>query len=423
MNSTLTPRLLIQIGGHFSQAPRPQKEAAAAIAAGFTVHVRGAWWDEGLAEEDLQLARKIGVDFRPVVDLRSTVGARGWMRIRHRLAKEAFLRFGLVTACSYGIGAPEMLREASRLQPALTMVHSEAGLWVADQLIKKGFRVGVDFEDWFSEDLPTSERRGRPVRQIKALERHLLRRAHLTLSPTRVMAIALAQDAGTERIPLVVPNCFPAAPLHPATGGLRDARDEKAVSFYWFSQTIGPGRGLESLAKALPNLCGPWELHLRGNLRGYDRWFEETFPTSVRSRVNLHPCVSNEELPMRSGSHDVGLALEVPYCLNKDFTASNKIFEYLRCGLAVIASKTKGQLEVMERCPEAGWVVPSDDAAGLGSAMQLCLDRPASLLVAKSAARRAGAEVWNWDSFAQELTRHLSVSIYKTNGASGNTGA
>lgn len=126
---------------------------------------------------------------------------------------------------------------------------------------------------------------------------------------------------------------------------------------------------------------------------------------------------------MRSGSHDVGLALEVPYCLNKDFTASNKIFEYLRCGLAVIASKTKGQLEVMERCPEAGWVVPSDDAAGLGSAMQLCLDRPASLLVAKSAARRAGAEVWNWDSFAQELTRHLSVSIYKTNGASGNTGA
>jgi glycosyltransferase involved in cell wall biosynthesis len=411
MNLTLTRRLLIQIGGHFAHAPRPQKEAAAAKAAGFTVHVRGAWWDEGLAAEDLQLARRIDVDFRPVVDLRPTIGARRWMRIRQRLAKEAFLRFGVATARSFGMGAPEMLREALRLQPALTMVHSEAGLWVADQLIKKGFRVGVDFEDWFSEDLPTSDRRGRPVRQIKSLERHLLRRAQLTLSPTRVMALALAHDAGTERIPLVVPNCFPVGPLYPAEDSPRDRRDEKAVSFYWFSQTIGPGRGLESLAKALPKLSGPWELHLRGNLRGYDCWFEEHFHTSVRSRVHLHPCVSNEELPLRSRCHDVGLALEIPHCRSRDLTATNKIFEYLRCGLAVIASETKGQVEVMERCPEAGWIVPSDDAAALSSVMQVCLDQPAALFEAKSAARVASAAVWNWDPFAQGLMDHLCASI------------
>jgi glycosyltransferase involved in cell wall biosynthesis len=411
MNPNFPPRLLIQIGGHFSQAPRPQKEAAAAKAAGFTVHVRGAWWDEGLAEEDLQLARSIDVDFRPVVDLRPNIGARRWMRMRQRLAKEAFMRFSIATARSFGVGAPEMLLEALRLQPALTMVHSEAGLWVANQLLKKGFRVGVDFEDWFSEDLPTSDRRGRPVCQIKALERHLLRLAHLTLSPTRVMAIALARDAGTERIPLVVPNCFPIVPQHPAKNSPLDPRDEKAVSFYWFSQTIGPGRGLESLAKALPKLCGPWELHLRGNLRGYDRWFEEHFPSGVRSRVHLHTCVSNDELPLHTGSHDVGLALEVPHCPSRDLTATNKIFEYLRCGLAVIASKTKGQIEVLERCPGAGWIVPSGDAAALASVMQVCLDQPAALFEAKIAARGAAAGVWNWDPFAQRLMDNLSASI------------
>jgi hypothetical protein len=59
MDPTLIRRLLIQIGAHCSQAPRPQKEAEAAMAAGFTVHVRGAWWDEGLAEEDLQSARNL----------------------------------------------------------------------------------------------------------------------------------------------------------------------------------------------------------------------------------------------------------------------------------------------------------------------------------------------------------------------------
>jgi glycosyltransferase involved in cell wall biosynthesis len=168
---------------------------------------------------------------------------------------------------------------------------------------------------------------------------------------------------------------------------------------------------LESLAKALPKLCGPWELHLRGNLRGYDRWFEEHFPTGVRSRVHLHPCVSNEDLPMCSGSHDVGLALEVPHCPSRDLTATNKIFEYLRCGLAVIASKTKGQIEVMERCPDAGWIVPSDDAVALASVMQVCLDHPAALFEAKIAARGAAAGVWDWAPFAQGLMDHLTASI------------
>lgn len=53
------PHLLILIGGHLSLGPRPQKEAAAAVAAGFRVSMRGNWWDPRLAEEDQRLAHEI----------------------------------------------------------------------------------------------------------------------------------------------------------------------------------------------------------------------------------------------------------------------------------------------------------------------------------------------------------------------------
>jgi len=407
-----TQTLLTLIGGHFALAPRPQKEAAAARAAGFMVRVRGVWWDEHLAEEDLDLANRIGVDFQPVLDFRPMRSGRINMRARQRIARELFQRCGVATARTFGTGAPEMLREARRLAPDLTMVHSEAGLWVAKRLLKEGFRVGVDFEDWFSEDLPASDRRGRPVKQLKELERHLLRHADLTLATTHAMAEAMARDAGCERIPLAIPNCFPIQGLS-GKGADGDVRDANSVSFYWFSQTIGPGRGLESVAKAVQQLSGPWQLHLRGNLRGYDQWFEEHFPPSIRSKVRLQDCVSNEDLPKHSASHDVGLALEVPHCPSRDLTATNKIFEYLRCGLAVIASSTRGQAEVMERCPAAGWMVAPNDCDSLAKAMQLCLDQPAAVKAAKCFARKSAETVWNWEPFAELLKTQLRESVSK----------
>ena len=395
--------LLILIGGHFALAPRAQKEAAAAKAAGFRVVVRGVWWDTRFAAEDLELAARIEVDVVPIVDLRERGSSSYLFRFKQRLARLMYERLGIVTSRSMGIGAQEMLREVMRLMPDLTMVHSEAGLWVGNELLRHGFRVGVDFEDWFSEDLPQADRKGRPVAEIKRLERKLLSKANPVLTTTRVMAEAMAADAEVERVPTVIPNCFPWSGAPVPGEGASDERDPKAVSFYWFSQTIGPGRGLETLANSLSQLRGNWELHLRGNMRAYGAWFESVFPTEIRDRVKVHAPVPNLELAARSASHDVGLALEVPYCPNKNLTASNKIFEYLRCGLAVIATSTQGQLEVMESCPDAGWVIPPDDPVALAEVMQRCLHDRSGLAEARSKALAAADRVWAWERFETKL--------------------
>lgn len=401
-------KILILIVGHLANAPRPQKEAAALRAAGARVFVRGSWWNQTLAEEDLALARELDVDFAPVVDLR----ARSFiLRLRQRLARECFTRLGWVTPRAFGLGGPEFHSEARQINADLTIVHSEAGLWVGKQLLDEGRRVGVDFEDWFSQDLPLADRKGRPVAALQALERQLLQQAHCCLTTSQALAEALAKDAGTGRLPVVVPNCFPAALRDKAQCGPRDAKPDGMVSFHWFSQTIGPGRGLETLAQALPRLKGEWQLTLRGALRGYQDWFDRTFPESVRARIQLLDPVPNEELLARTMSHDVGLALEEAYCPSRDLTATNKIFEYLRAGLAVIATRTSGQVEVMRACPGAGELIASEDVSELAGAMQRMLDDPAHLSNCRRSSYEAGGTVWCWEAHATTLVNAIGDAL------------
>lgn len=398
------------IVGHLASAPRAQKEAKALRDAGAQVIIRGNWVDPALADEDLALARALDVDFEPVTDLRRE-GGRLLDRWRHRLAHESCNRLGVLSARVLGPGAPELLRAARRIGADLTMVHSEPGLWVGRQLLAEGRRVGVDFEDWFSCDQLPSDRKVSVRDALQVLERYMLCNANCCLTTTQVLAAALAEYAGTPRLPTVVPNCFPAIDAEQPLPGEADTIDGSAVSFYWFSQTIGPGRGLEALAQALPLLRGDWQLNLRGAMRGYQDWFEDTFQGEVRARIHCLDPVTNAELPARTRSHHVGLALELPYCPNKVLTASNKIHEYLRAGLAVIATDTRGQDEVMRASPGAGVLIGAGDPCALAAAMQRMLDDPHHLRECRQHAADAGRTVWDWARHEPVLLRALADAL------------
>ncbi|MBA3486028.1 MAG: glycosyltransferase, partial [Lysobacter sp.] len=201
--------VLIVIVGHLASAPRAQKEAIALRTAGAKVIIRGNWFDQALVDEDVALAQALDVDFAPATDLRRE-GGRLTDRVRHRVAHESFRRLGTLSARVLGPGAPELLRAARHIKADLTVVHSEPGLWLGRRLLEDGRRVGVDFEDWFSHDQLSSDRK-EPIREsLRALERHMLRHAHCCLTTTQVLSDALAEDAGTARRPTVVRNCFPA---------------------------------------------------------------------------------------------------------------------------------------------------------------------------------------------------------------------
>ena len=62
----------------------------------------------------------------------------------------------------------------------------------------------------------------------------------------------------------------------------------------------------------------------------------------VPEQIHFHPIVPPEALLACASVHDVGLCLEVPLSANKDACISNKIFVYMLAGLAIVASRTRG---------------------------------------------------------------------------------
>lgn len=418
-------RVLILIGAHICTAPRPQKEAETLAAIGHDVTVRGFWSDTLLVERDRALMASKKWRFEPIIDFRGE-SLRGYcksfgVRLRSRVARERYTRFGTVSPSLYGYGAGEMLKTAVREKADLTIVHSEAGMWVGAQLLDRGMRVGVDFEDWFSKDLLPEARRARPIEQLKILERRLMKECAYRLTTSHALADALAQAYDAPK-PAVVYNVFSFAERENIDGKVRDRRNTRIPSLHWFSQTIGQGRGLETLFAALNYLSIPAEIHLRGACSDSVReWIAALVPPAWKERVFIHPTVSNSELLSRIAEHDVGLALEVNNIPSRNLTVTNKLFQYLQAGLAVIATDTAGQREILTQCPDVGNLIASDDTHALAQAVESLISNQEKLSRAKLAAKKFADETFCWERQRENLLQAAKRALGLSGAYSRNS--
>lgn len=391
-------KILILIGGHLCTAPRPLKEADALARAGHQVLIHGVWFDPVLVDRDRQLLADQPWQFQPVLDFcPNRPLTRLGVRSQSRLVREGYRRWGHISPALLGYGARAMLRAALRERPDLTIVHSEAGLWVGDQLLNRGWRVGVDFEDWFSQDLLPQAQASRPIAHLKQLEHRLMQQCTYCLTTSQALADTLAQVYQAPQ-PTVIYNVFPQTD-YPQT-----ATNPAIPRLHWFSQTIGPGRGLETLFQALPRVTTPVELHLRGHCAPPTQtWLHSQIPAHWHDRVFVHPTVSNAQLPARIAEHDIGLALEQADPPSRNLTITNKLFQYLQAGLAVIATDTAGQREVATHCPEAVHLVANGNPTQLAQAIDRLASRSPALAAAKAAARQAAQTHFCWEHHRDRL--------------------
>lgn len=162
---------------------------------------------------------------------------------------------------------------------------------VGNCLLDQGKRVGVDFEDWFSEDLLPEAQATRPVSWLKRLEAKLAQNCDYCLTTSQMMADAISEAYDCAK-PTVVYNAFP---VSDAVVEYHDRHNLDRVSLHWFSQTIGPGRGLEMLLQALQYINSKVEIHLRGNCpMVYQDWLTSLIPDSWNEYVFVHPTVDND---------------------------------------------------------------------------------------------------------------------------------
>jgi glycosyltransferase involved in cell wall biosynthesis len=391
------PTVALLTGNHLCNNPRVIKEAITLQNAGYHAVILGGWFDHKLKARDQAIMEGAPFSYVPVIDIAegawSRARARGWRKMTRIACKAVSAESPTQLGAAYGA----LRRAALKQQADLCIAHSEVGLAVATELLGHDRAVGVDFEDWFSQDLLPEARKHRPLRLLSSFESALAKRGcHLTC-PAAAMSAALATAYQSAR-PTVIYNAFPWSDRATIDETKTDRASRAVRSIYWFSQTIGPGRGLEDLFAALPLLRTEVELHLRGaRATGFEAWFRRHTSETIRRRIVLHDVVPAGQLLSRLAEHDIGFAGEVASIRSRDLTVTNKILHYLLGGVPVVASDTAGQREVADQAPDAVHLYPSGNPAALAERIDALLCDPEQLDRGRTAAIAAAQRVFCWE--------------------------
>jgi glycosyltransferase involved in cell wall biosynthesis len=409
-------------GDHICSTPRVVKEADALSDAGCKVHVLGGAYAADLKQRDLSLAEGRDWEFRHVYDLTGSAAGRIWLKVRRKFGLLLWSKARLANSWQIFYGTGDIARAVARLDADLTIIHWETALPAGIAQLKRGKAVGIDLEDWFSEDLLPSARAGRPIAMLAAMEKQLLSDGVHSTCTSEAMAGALVERYQCRR-PLPIRNVFPSAERNQidaewkdrtglsSRNSARSPRSETApVSIFWYSQTIGPGRGLEELFHAAALLRGNFEIHLRGDVRGYETWFDGIVAPQVQPRVHLHQLVSNEELLSRIAEHDVGFAGERAEPPSRDLTITNKFFQYLQGGLAVVASETAGQKEAAQAAGGAVMLHKQGDTPALAANLQRLINDRSHLNAMRAASWEAGERL-GWENEAPKLVESVERAL------------
>jgi glycosyltransferase involved in cell wall biosynthesis len=400
------PRILILASGPLCRNPRALKEAWALGDAGFEVTVAAIANIERFEAYDRELL--VGAPFRKITLDRLSRGPVTRLqafsdRSAAWLARRAII-YRIESAASLGPFRP-FLRLALGIPADLTIVHAELPFCVGAELIAQGRRVAADFEDWHSRDLLPASQASRPLRLLERTERLLMQRAVYASAPSGAMATAL-QAAYGSRLPIVIPNTFPLQPAPPPLPR------QSPPGFFWFSQTIGEGRGLEAFIAAWVLMKAPSRLCLLGDISdSYRDTLVDLVPQQRRPGLEFLALTSPEALPGEIAAHDIGLALEPDAPESRYLTTTNKIFQYLNAGLAVVATPTAGQREVMSEIPGCGIVVDMKDPGVLAGQLDGLLGHPGRLASMGAAAREGAAARYCWERTAPRLVAAVNGAV------------
>ncbi len=407
-------KVCILTQSHLCRNPRVVKEARTLARAGYEVVILTSFTDAALLKEDLELIAGYEIRLKGIINMIPGQAGKVYRlkeRVKRRLAGELIARFRLETVYALGYDYRANLRAATRERADLYTCHQEISTVIGCKLLQKGCKVAFDLEDWYSHDLLPAANRTRPIRLLEKYEKYALKHAPLVYTTSQSMAEAMAEFAGSA-VPKVLHNVFPLAERELLDGQHKDRSDLQRPSIHWYSQTIGPGRGLEFLVGALREVDTPVDLHLRGNLFGdFGTQLQQLFPDEKGHRLHFHKLVPHNELLSRIAEHDIGLATEEYRPDSRNLTITNKILQYLLAGIAVVASNTAGQKEVAAQAPAAVSLYKNNNKDSLVKALKQFLENPDKLKQAKETALQQAKNTFCWEKQEDMLLQWISNII------------
>jgi glycosyltransferase involved in cell wall biosynthesis len=388
--------------GSISQNPRVVKEADALAAAGYDVVVLFLQHFEWARAADRQIFERAkwradSIEVFPSIGgrIRRFISALR-VRLFQRLCR--WTMRSPVVELAYSRYFLALLWRAIRHRGDLYIGHYTGSLpVVAWAAWWTGTKYAFDFEDFHRGEVGLGAAEEHKGRLIAALEDRYLPGASFVTAASWAIADEVAKTTGLST-PTTVLNVFPWSDRESVPVS-SSPPPRNILSLYWFSQIVSLDRGLQDVIGAMSLMTEEAELHIRGNDSGrsVERLKSLAKQYGIFERVHFHSVVPPVELLANAADHDVGLCLEVPALPNRDVCITNKIFIYMLAGLAIAASRTRAQAEVLHRAPEIGFLYDSGDVQALAGILDRYARDRALLTRTKTAALEVARTKWNWE--------------------------
>ncbi|MET4083609.1 glycosyltransferase involved in cell wall biosynthesis [Pedobacter sp. UYP30] len=387
--------------GQPSLNPRLVKEADTLILKGYEVTVIYQYWNEWATELDKKLLaekkwKAICVGGSPKKEKLKYFVSRVFQKVAIFLSPLTFGYFSdfAITRSSYFL-----LREAKRTYADLYIAHNLGALPAAVKAAKKNkAKCGFDAEDFHRLETANYERGYRLKKVIE--DKYITKTDYLSTSSPQISK--LYKDIYPSLDPKTILNVFNKQDIKITERTFAG----KPVKLFWFSQTIGENRGLNILFDALAKIkSSDYELHLLGDPA-------TNFLSQLNKKVKpiLHTPIDSNAILKLAGQMDIGIASEPSFSINNDNALSNKIFNYILAGLAVVASDTAAQSSLLVEYPTIGKIYSKNSSTALYEVLNFYIKNPDLLAKTKENSFQLGQTVLNWEN---ESKKFISI-IEKT---------
>lgn len=407
-------KICLITSAHLSYNPRLLKEADALWAAGYDVRVVAV--NLGDAKWQMDLALMASRSWKlSAYDVRksSTIGKVRWIRagLRQKVCREVLNSGPGVLDKAYSRYAPELAALALRERADLFIAHNLPALPAAAQAAHRwDALLGFDAEDFHRGEFLDTPGNQETIRLTRLVEEKYIPRCTYLTAASDGIGEAYARCLPVSCPPTIL-NVFPLSERVGQTpkSELACERQGTRLSLYWYSQVIGADRGLDDVFEAVALLGEKVMLNLRGAISdSHSKHLRERLTKmGIAERVRLLPPLPPQQLIERAACHDVGLALEASELENRRLCVTNKLFAYLLGGLAVAATDTPGQRDIMAKIPDAGIVYRGGDVKALADQLDIWSSDPNELSKARAQARLAAESQFCWDVEAPKLIKHV----------------
>lgn len=433
-------KVVIVTVGQPSTNPRTMKEVEALSKKGIKVKVFYGYWTQWAKDTDAALLKGCDAEFVLVGGDPDQAKFNWWLsRIMHRLFRA--MSSSIPAARKYAVNRISfaLARVVKKEKADLFIAHNLGALPAAVFAARRQkSRVGFDAEDYHrgqyddphspearntialeNEFIPACDYVTAASPLIAAAYQRIYPRVPVStinnvferkyLQPSQAAAPGLSQSPDLSQAPN--PNLamgLSQAPNPSHETGLSQAAAPNpshapGLSLFWFSQRVGPHRGLEVVIDALNLLPdNNLELYLLGECS--PEYKNELLGRAKnKNAITFLDPVASAGIFSLSARFDIGLSTEIPHCENRDICLVNKIFTYLLAGNCIIASDTQAQKKFWADYQGIGFLYKHADPADLAAQLQKVSEDRVLLEHCRQRSLELAASKLNWEEESKKF--------------------